>query len=296
MSKLLRETARFFFHLYPSERGKYKIIEDIYFKYLAPKDRIRKRCRIFHNIKMDLELSEYVQANLYFYGSYEKPTLKFICKLLKYGDTTIDVGANVGLMSLVFAKCIGKSGKVFSFEPEPNNNASLLNNINLNSFSNISVSNSALSNKKDVLKFYLSNDNNSGTHSLYYNAEKLSKDFIEVQALPFDEFIVGKDISEIKLIKIDVEGAELDVIDGMKMTLQSLKPVLILEVVEKYLNQRDSSSAEFKKYMLNSLNYEPYKIFNSGYLELEPLNDICIGDNIVFIHKDTITVYRDLIK
>jgi hypothetical protein len=82
----------------------------------------------------------------------------------------------------------------------------------------------------------------------------------------------------------------------MKMTLQSLKPVLILEVVEKYLNQRDSSSAEFKKYMLNSLNYEPYKIFNSGYLELEPLNDICIGDNIVFIHKDTITVYRDLIK
>jgi FkbM family methyltransferase len=296
MSKLLRETARFFFHLYPLERGKYKIIEDVYFKYLAPKEKTRKISRIFHNIIMDLDLTEYVQANLYLYGTYEKPTLKFISKLLKEGDTTIDVGANVGLMSLIFAKCIGNSGKVFSFEPEPNNNAALLNNIKLNSFSNISVSNSALSNKKGVLKFYLSNDNNSGTHSLYYNSEKLSTDFIEVQALPFDEFIVGKNISDIKLIKIDVEGAEIDVIEGMKMTLQSLKPVLILEVVEKYLNQRESSSSEFKKYMLNKMNYEPYKLLNSGYLSAEPLDDICPGDNIVFIHKGRVADFRYLIK
>lgn len=136
----------------------------------------------------------------------------------------LDIGANVGKYSVIMGSKLKDMGEVFSFEPEPSNLNSLVRNIKLNRLNNVHVIPLACSRKRGRLEFYI-DPNNSGGHSLVRKTNQ--KIIVETDKL--DNIVENKKIKNIKLIKIDVEGAELDVLIGSKKTLKKYKPKIIFE-------------------------------------------------------------------
>jgi FkbM family methyltransferase len=124
---------------------------------------------------------------------------------IKEGDTVIDVGAQIGIFS-TYAAHLSKTGKVYSFEPFPENFNMLQKNIDLNSLYNIEAFPVALAAQEGSMDFFLSD--NSGGHSLH-GSDKQSK--ISVRGRTLASFMTEKNIAKVDYFKIDCEGGEYDI-------------------------------------------------------------------------------------
>ncbi|NLO19752.1 MAG: FkbM family methyltransferase [Ignavibacteria bacterium] len=287
MKSLFRKILKLLLQFYPVEYGKYTILEKIYFPFLAPSQPKNVISSIRAGIKMNLDIREYIQSTLYLFGHYELPLMKYIEKNVKESQVVFDIGANVGFLTLTFSKQAKKNGKVYAFEPEPKNFKKLQENVLLNNFQNISLNNFAISSINDKLKLYLSDDNNFGTHSLV-NERNNSENYVNVDTVKLDDFVFQNNIKKIDWMKIDVEGAELDVVNGAKKTLIDLKPNLIIEVISENMKKRGLSSVLFKKMMLDEFAYFPFLINNSGKLLEDSADNENNSENLVFIHKSNL--------
>ena len=150
---------------------------------------------------------------------YEKGTTELFRQLLKPGMIVVDVGANVGYFSLLSAELVGSSGKVYAFEPEPGNNGVLQKNIEINSLSNIQVEEMAVSDNSGVADLYLS-ELDSGSHSLFGDAARGIRKAVQVTTTTLDAFLESEGWPNVDLVKIDVEGAELGVLNGMERLME----------------------------------------------------------------------------
>jgi FkbM family methyltransferase len=171
---------------------------------------------------------------------------KFIDSYLKVkeGDVFLDVGAHIGKYTLSVASIMGKKGQVISIEPYPETYRVLLENIRLNSFENIQTFRIAAWSQNCKKQLFLSN--NAGGHSLTPNKKPDERwpdqqPFIIIQAKPLDD-ILEKIGRKVDWIKIDVEGAEIEVLQGMRKTLEHDKPNLIIEA-------RKTNLEKIKKFM-----------------------------------------------
>jgi len=157
--------------------------------------------------------------------------------------TVLDVGADIGYYTLLFAKRVGEAGRVIAFEPIPSARDKIEANIRLNKYHNVTVCEKALfsGSGKAVLEdpFRLSRLNTGKTAS--------EGNDIEIQMVTFDEYGALLELSRLDLVKIDVEGAEVDVLMGMQKTINAYRPSLLIEIhptqimhfghsVEKLLN------------------------------------------------------------
>lgn len=165
-------------------------------------------------------------------------------------DTVIDAGAFNGILSLVYAEK-AKSGKVFSFEPDRKNLQGLEENLNLNGNpKNIHLIKEGLWFYRGEVKFY---EAGSVASSSFYKAEDSEENIIKVTSL--DDFVAENKIKKIDFIKMDVEGAELNILKGARKMLSNFKPNLSIatyHLVEGELTYK--SVEEF----LKEINY-PYK-------------------------------------
>ena len=143
---------------------------------------------------------------------------------LEEGDTFIDVGANVGYYTLLSSKLVGPEGRVVSIEPVPETFKTLLKNIKINRASNIIAAPKAAWNYSTKLKIYIPRKC-YGFASVVRGSLKDEVNIVD--AIPLDDILKG--YTKIKLIKIDVEGAELQVLEGARKTLKKARYV-ILEV------------------------------------------------------------------
>lgn len=189
-------------------------------------------------------------------GDYEPVETAHLKKTLKPGDTFVDVGANIGWYTILAAKLVGPEGKVYAFEPEPENFKFLKRNVELNGLKNVVLEQKALSNEVGTLKMYL-HEENQGRHSIALVHDE--KRFIEVEAFPFDEYVKGKDL-QIDFMKIDTEGAEGFILDGMKETLSAQSELkLIMEFSEKRLAETGYEAKEIFA-NLTGLGFEAFAI------------------------------------
>src|SRR3989344_397920 len=111
-------------------------------------------------------------------GSFERVELDIFRKAIKSEMNVVDIGANIGLYSVISAKRVGTNGKVFAYEPEPTNKSFLEKNINSNNFKNVFVETKAISNSIGNTKLFITKDN-KGTHSLAINRDV--KNYINIQ-------------------------------------------------------------------------------------------------------------------
>ena len=185
--------------------------------------------------KLYANIAEPSGISLYFFGFHYEPFAAFlVSKLVNQGDTCIDVGANIGSHTFVMANSTGSDGKVFAFEPQPKLQSLLQESIKLNHADKFIVLDTrALWNKSGQnLKFYLSQDpNNSGVSSLINHGFFVCEDdYIKVETITLSDYFREKRINKCNLIKIDVERAELEVLQGMIDLLEArLIDYIVLE-------------------------------------------------------------------
>src|SRR4030042_4007070 len=98
-------------------------------------------------------------------GGWEVETIRLFKQLAKEGDTVVDIGAHIGYYTLLAARIVGDTGKVYAFEPDPANHDVLVGNIKLNGFQNVVTVRKAISDKNGQIELYL-NEKNTGGHSI----------------------------------------------------------------------------------------------------------------------------------
>lgn len=145
--------------------------------------------------------------------------------LIQSGDTVVDVGANIGYNTMYASHLVGPTGRIYAFEPTQDNLAYLYANLLHNHVTNVRVLPFAAAGERKPLQFYI-RGNASAVNSLYAdNFYHPITRIAEVLAVPLDEAIPDTP----SLVKIDVEGGELAVLDGMSRLLQSPTVRLIVE-------------------------------------------------------------------
>ena len=227
-------------------------------------------------------------AQLYLFGTFEPATVKVLKRLVKSGDTALDIGANVGYMSLVLAKCVGNSGRVFSFEPDSKNFALLKRNIALNADCNIEPIAKAVSDSHQPIRLYHAKfDFNAGAHSML-PSEKHSSDFVEIEATTIDEFVTSHGLKKVDVIKIDIEGAEMKAFNGMSETLRRSRPFVVCELCEEHQARAGYTTQAVKQWMAETARMQAFKVMESGRLTETPIEATHLADNIVFVPHERV--------
>ena len=136
---------------------------------------------------------------------------------VKRGDIVIDGGAHIGLFTVKAGQAVGDEGMVIAIEPEPDNLKFLKRNIEANELTNVVIIGEGVWSRKDRLK--LSIKNSTDTHTFLGRKDAIG--FIEVEVDTVDNILRGLGIMRIDFIKMDIEGAEIEALKGMKETLQN---------------------------------------------------------------------------
>lgn len=157
---------------------------------------------------------------------YETGTTLLIERTLRSGMVVVDVGAHVGYYALLAARLVGREGQVYAFEADPANYRLLLENIELNSYSNLRAFSQAVADRSGPLSFYLS-PWGSDRNSLYAENTGAGAHDVEVDAITLDEFMATAGKPKVDLIKMDIEGAELAALEGMKETLEKTSRLIV---------------------------------------------------------------------
>jgi FkbM family methyltransferase len=156
-------------------------------------------------------------------GVYEPFETEIIHRLVRKGDTVLDIGANIGYYTLILARQIGHSGRVFAFEPDPENFALLKKNVAANGYNNVILVNAALSDHRGTLKLYLCEENR-GDLRIYSSGD--DRRAIEVPAITADDYL-AEHSAEATLVKMDVQGAEGRVLRGLETNLGRAAHVIL---------------------------------------------------------------------
>lgn len=152
-------------------------------------------------------------------GKYEWETRQVLEKVVKSGMTVLDVGAHVGYYALLFARWVGPAGRVFAFEAAPDNYSLLRRNVELSGCGNVVCIPKAISDHSGAIRFFVSSQGND-RNSIFENPRSLVQEAsLEVPAVSLDEFLADQGWPHIDLIKMDVEGAEPLVLQGMAETV-----------------------------------------------------------------------------
>lgn len=204
-------------------------------------------------INWELDLSEYQMRQIYLYDIYERNTIRHLFNLCKPDMTFIDVGANIGFYSLTMAQFL-KKGEVHSFEPNPYIHKLFQKNLALNSFSNIVANPVGLSDKNETLTIHFSKSN-LGASSVYNTSSDMHE---QIRLVAFDDYCKEKNIQKIDLLKVDIEGGELNFLKGATgMIRKCEKLILVMEIMEEHCIKAGYSAAELFEYV-TSLGFKAY--------------------------------------
>jgi FkbM family methyltransferase len=173
---------------------------------------------------------------------YENRFQAAMLGLIRQGDVVWDVGANMGLYSKKFSAITGSAGKVFAYEPSPTNLQCL--NTAVASLANVRVLPVALGKHEGFVILEQGDDPLGATSRIVDNADRRSERHVEIQLLSGDRLVSSGAVAPPNVIKIDTEGFELDVLLGLRQTLQekSLR-VLCIEMHFGLLKERGLSNA-----------------------------------------------------
>lgn len=254
---------------------------------LYPKNTIRvvKRNGVYYR----LDISDYQEWLVYFY--HENDSSNHILKHIDGAEIIFDIGGNIGQTALNIAKYKAEKkqpAQIISFEPYNENYEKFKYNLQLNkTIKNISIENIALGSTTNTIKIFKECVTNSGGNRVVYNEEENTEGIEETPQITLDNYVYEKGLSKIDLIKIDVEGYELEVLKGATSTLQKLRPVLLLEFDSLNLKKQGSSAKELLNF-LKSIDYN-YKDVNTGLQGV----DISETGNI---HTDIICIHQKLLN
>lgn len=229
-----------------------------------------------------------LMGKLIYLEDFEQLETTFVNDFLEDGDIFIDIGANLGLFSLIASKKVGLSGHVYSFEPSPKIYSQLLENIELNNIVNIEAIPEALSDKDGYLDFNVYKEELDVFSSFVPILPDEKYEIIKVKTTRFKDFLQRLSIPDqnrVKLIKIDVEGWEIPVLRGFSEFLSLPNaPALLVEFTEENARACGYSCQELFDYVAK-YGYTWFKIQGNELQKAKRL-DFFKYQNLVALKKN----------
>jgi FkbM family methyltransferase len=238
-------------------------IEVFLYRYLKPNGLVLVNVQ---GIKMYVDTKDTgVAPFLLQWGVYEKEETALFKKVVKRGMTIVDIGANIGYYTLLAASLTGDKGQVFAFEPDPQNFALLSENVALNGYKNVIPIQKAISNEPGRAKLFL-DKTNLGAHSLSEANVKV-ENMITVDVTSLDEFFNSLNC-KIDIVKMDVQGSEMKVLDGMIGIIDANEDLVILTELWPVGLKNAGSSAEVFLEKITKFGFAIYQVGQN----IEPIN------------------------
>jgi FkbM family methyltransferase len=228
-------------------------------------------------------------------GRWEPDSQKLFVRVIKPGNVVYDLGANNGLHSLLFANLVGNSGKVISFEPLKSNCNEIAENLQLNNIKNVDITSAAVGDSNGEVTFHLGMHDKQGS---VVGIGLQTGQEVKVKMITLDSFIAAGNPAP-HFIKIDIEGAESQALQGFSGKINEVRPLLYIEL---HTPEQDAKVGAF----LLKHNYVAYRMTNNaaandlGIQGLEKIQDLTkphphpqgIWGTILCVHQDKIASLR----
>jgi FkbM family methyltransferase len=173
----------------------------------------------------------------------------------KEGDTVIDIGAHIGRYTITSSKQVGNTGKVVAIEADPDNFQLLKRNIALNNLTNVLPLNYAVFSTRTRMKLYEQSASAKYNSLMLARAAK-TKNYVEVNADTLDSILKLNEVNQVNWIKIDVEGAEFEVLKGSTKTLSTENVSLLIEIHNIADPRHYDNILDFLKYHNYEITFE----------------------------------------
>ena len=217
-------------------------------------------------MRMELDSRSWIDWNLLFRGDYEPHLTRLWTRILAKNAVAIDVGANIGAHTLTMARCVGSGGRVLAFEPNPIVRQVLVRNLALNAITHVDVFDCALGSRRGALPLRVPKQDsaefsNLGLASLV--ALETPHDLVTVEVQKLDDVLASLTVTRVDVIKIDVQGYEMETLHGMRDCLTRHRPVLVFEYDawawrQAKVEPRDAFD------LLDSAGYDLFRLDGSG--------------------------------
>lgn len=211
---------------------------------------------VYDGIKIHVNPKSFIEWVILFKGNYEQYTTDIIKKYFIAGGTFVDVGANIGVHTLIAARI----GKVIAFEPVPANVERLKQNIELNGFTNIIIRQAVVSDSSGVVTLHVVDDSNKS--ATIYDLSDRKQHSLRSEAITLDEELKEQ---RVDFIKIDTDGNDRNVLMGAKEIIRKNHPIIIFE----------DSEATISKYTRNDVD-EMLSGFGYKQIKVSELDTLCI--------------------
>lgn len=238
-----------------------------------------------HRYKMELQLDDPMDRFTYFVGCYwGLEVTATIFRMLRKGDYFIDVGANIGFLTLTASNIVGEEGKVFSFEPYDKNADRLTNTLDNNNINNVTVFKHALGDVETDTTLDIDD------HCSKANLRHTDKQGKKIKIHQGDHVITDLHENQWVFAKVDVEGYELRVLKGFQSLIKRKRTGFLIEVTEKWLMETGGSSDELFNLMMTN-GYKAYlpKLTPLSKFKLHHIESPIVGRyqyDVVFIRPD----------
>jgi len=251
--KVARRLSYFVLHHYHKGLGARWLLDRLC-HWLVPSAYDSTICSTIYNVNLKVDFSDHIASSIYYLGAYEAGTVSVLKHFLHYGDLFLDVGAHIGFISCVVARFVGDSGFVYAVEPNPETYKILRENIRINNLENISALEVALG--AEVGKARIYNNADKAVASLIRPKDFNEESGKKVTVTTIDTLMENRITRIPTLIKIDVEGFELEVLKGARNLLSSPEaPMLCVEY-----EQNRGNRSEIYKFITSINNYSLYRL------------------------------------
>ncbi len=218
-----------------------------------------------------------------FTGNFELNELKFVGRFLKPGMTVLDIGAHHGLYTILAARSVGKAGRVVAFEPSPKERQRLLAHLRLNRVAErVSVIASAIGSETADTTLYVVKGKETGCNSLRPPAVKEPTEAVQVPVTSLDAFLSRENIGRVDFIKMDIEGAELAMLQGaQEMLARHPRPVILAEMADsRTLAWGYKASAIYD--FLAARGFQWFEVMQDGSLRAYARTEVSDGNLAAF--------------
>lgn len=243
--------------------------------------------------KMFTQCDDNITNALFYEQDYvESSDLQLFIDLAKSSNTVIDIGANTGIYTILTALS-NPNCKLLAFEPHPNNYKRLTKNLEINQIKNVQAFQQAVGNQESFINFYIPDneaisDTSSALESFSKSTYKgqINWKSIDVAQTSLDSLCQKNQFDSIDLMKIDVEGYEINVFKGANEFFNKYKPIIFCEI---FLNDE---KREFFQNFIQKYDYTPYLLLKEGLLRLD--NGLAVnydGLNFLFSQNRTTEIF-----
>ena len=240
---------------------------------------VRKR---IGDVVFECDLAQYRGTAPIYFGSYALVLIEAMKKILRPGDIFFDVGANIGYLSAVAAGLVGTDGEIHSFEPVPAYFARLSRLAQLNPDYRIIANSCAAGDANGHAKIYVTQEAGQNTMVPLYKSAMEIVSAIDVPVVRLDSYIEDRGIGRVALIKIDAEGYELPILEGLSGYFErsSYRPAVICEVAPRAYSLMRRHVSDLAAFMAQFGYAARDLIDSSKFVELKSLKNV---EDVLFL-------------